>query len=204
MCARTGRGNYQQRYLGLRQRSGTFHLWKILIQPGGEEQADGRREGREGLPLFGISYDLRIPPRDIEHDRVIGARDFAAHLDVSDAVVDAHQWFVPQETQTAGGDGHGLQRRPHPGTLGEAYAVDVRDLCLGLLERAKNQRHDPVAVVFGRVLWEEAFAGRRDVCVPDVGEDLGGRAGEVANKPDAEFVGRAFESKGNHCGDGER
>lgn len=158
----------------------------------------GRRRTWEGLPLFGISYDLRIPPRDIEYDGVIGAGDFAAHLDVSDAVVDAHQWLAPQETQTAGGDGHGLQRRPHPGTLGEAYAVDVRDLCAGLLERAFHQRHEPVAVVFGGVLGEEAFAGRGDVRVSDVGEDLGGCTGEVANKADAEFVGRAFESEGNH------
>lgn len=76
-------------------------------------------------PLLGVRDDLRIAARHVQHDGIICAGDFAAHLDVADTVVDAHERLVPQQAQGAGGDGDGLQRRAHPGALGVAYAVDI-------------------------------------------------------------------------------
>lgn len=86
---------------------------------------DIERLPEDPVPLLRIRDDLRVPAAHVQHDRVLGAGDLAAHLDVADAVVDADEGLVPEEGEHARGDGDGLEGRTHAGTFGVADAVDV-------------------------------------------------------------------------------
>jgi len=116
-------------------------------------------------------------------------------------VVHAHQWLPPQQTQHPGRNGDALQRGTHARPLGVADAVDIADAHAGLLERLLDQPDYPLAVVPGRVLGQEALAGRGDVGVADVGEHLRGAAVVgVQHDAHAQLVGGALEADGDHRG----
>lgn len=161
--------------------------------------ADGdvERLAEDAVALLGVGDDLRVAPADVEHDGVLGARDLAAHLDVADAVVDAHERAVPQQTQRAGGHGHRGQRRAHARPPREADAVDLLGRHAGRRERPPREAGKLGAVVRRRVLGQETGPRRRDKRVAQVGEDGRRAVGRVADDAYAELVGGSFAPDGN-------
>lgn len=122
-------------------------------------------------------------------------------------MIHAHKRFPPQKAQHPRRNRDALQRRAHPGPLGEADAVNVSDARAGLAQRPPDETDDEGAVVAGGLLRHEAFAGRGIVGVADVGADDGGAAGAAAvaaavrwvlDEADAELVRGAFEADGEH------
>lgn len=116
-------------------------------------------------------------------------------------MVYAHQWFVPEEAEGAGGEGDGLEGGTHAGALCVAYYIDGGRGEAGLVESLLDEAGHPAAVVQGGVFGEEAGAGRGDEGVAEVGEDVdaggvrgaGGR-GVVLDDAYAELVGGALEA----------
>lgn len=161
-----------------------------------EAVADGdvERLAKDAVPLLGVGNDLGVAAADVQHDGVICAGDLAAHLDVSDAVVDADEGLIPEEGQGARADGDAGEGRAHAGALGEADAVDVGGGDARLGDGAAGEGDELSAVVEGGVFGEEARAWRGDECVSQVGEDGGGGWG-VADEADAELVGGAFAAE---------
>lgn len=119
-------------------------------------------------------------------------------------MINPHDILPPQQTQHPRRKRHTLQRRPHPRALRVADTIDIVNCHAGFFQCLLDQSHDPGAVVFGRVLWEEARARWGDKGVPDVGEDLCGRGGGgfggggLEDDADAEFVRGAFEADCDH------
>lgn len=141
-----------------------------------ETVADGDVEGfaEDAVAVLGVGDDLGVAAADVEHDRVFGLGDLAAHLDVADAVVDGDERDAPQQGERAGEHGDGVEGRPHAGPAREADHIELTGVAQpGRVERAPRETHHPVAVVAGRVAGQEALTGRRDVRVPDIREDLG-------------------------------
>lgn len=160
-----------------------------------EAVAHGDVEGlaEDAVALLGVRDDLGVAARDVQHDGVVGARDLAAHLDVSDAVVHADQGLAPEQGEGARGDGDALQRRAHARPLGVADAGQLGGRDARRAQRRPRDLHEERAVVLRRVLGQEPRPRRRDEGVPDVGEDGGlTRRRVVRYDADTELVGAAF------------
>ena len=91
-----------------------------------------------------------------------------------DAVVHAYEGFVPEEGEHACGYGDGLEGGAHAGAFGVAYTIDITDGDFCFAESGFYDGDEMLAVVFGGVFGEEAFAGGGDEGVADVGEGDGG------------------------------
>lgn len=115
-------------------------------------------------------------------------------------MVDSHQGLLPEETQHSRGHRHAGERGTHAGSLGETDAVDITGGDPGFAEGSLDQSHDPGAMVSGGILGEKALAGRRDVGMSNIGEDLRGAAIiGMQHDAHAELVGGAFQTDGEHC-----
>ncbi|QBZ54269.1 hypothetical protein PoMZ_09965 [Pyricularia oryzae] len=164
--------------------------------------ADGdvKRLAKDAVPLLGVRDDLRVASADVQHDGVVGARDGAAHLDVADAVVDAHERLVPEQGERAGADGSARQRRPHPRPLCIANAVDLGHRDARVPDGLLCHPDEEGAVVRRRILGQEARPRGRDKGVPDVGEHhrvANLTFGRVGDDADAQLVCAAFASEGD-------
>ena len=75
-----------------------------------ETVAHGDVEGlaEDPVPLRRVRDHLRVAAGDVEDHGICGPRDRPPHLDVADAVVDAHDRLVPEQAQRPRGHGDGL------------------------------------------------------------------------------------------------
>lgn len=115
-------------------------------------------------------------------------------------MVHSHQGFLPEQTQHARGHRHALKRGTHAGPLGETDAVDIIGGNSGFPEGSLDQSDYPGAMMSGGILGEKSLARRRDIGMPDIGEDLRGAAIiGMQHDAHAELVGGAFQTDGEHC-----
>lgn len=79
-------------------------------------------------------------------------------------------------------------------TLGIADAVDVMHRYICFLDGAVNDGQSPLAMVLGGVSRQEAFPRRRDVGMPDIGNNSCRAIRVMAYDPCPELVRRSLET----------
>lgn len=117
----------------------------------------------------------------------------------SDAMVDSYQLFAPEQRKGSCRYRDTLQRCAHARAFGIAYATQIIHTHACLAYCLLHEPYNPCSMVLCCVLGEEAFAGRRDICVSKVCENYGGFVwGGMRDDADTELVGAAFEADCYH------
>merc|ERR1719305_950179 len=67
--------------------------------------------------LLGVGNDLGVAPAHVEDSGILGPRDQASHLYVSNTMIHTYNRLIPQLSNSSGNHSHTSKRSPHSRAL---------------------------------------------------------------------------------------